>query len=62
MKLIEVYGNDGNALGGEWVDLSGLQQDTKSAILQLIFLDETVDIYSKSICQSEAYRAQTNES
>jgi len=49
MKMESVYTNDGEYLGDEYVDLSGLQQDTTKAILQLIYLDETVDIMNDAI-------------
>ena len=38
----KVYDCGGEYLGNEWVDLSGLQEDTRKAILQMIYLDETV--------------------
>ena len=51
----KVYGNGGECLGDEWVDLSGLQLDTKKAIMQMIYLDETVDVLNelenKKLCE-----------
>lgn len=44
MKIESVYDNSGNHLGDEYVDLSGLQEDTKLAVVHLLFLDECVDI------------------
>ena len=35
-----VYTNDGHPLGNEWVNLKGLELDTKKAIHQLIYLDK----------------------
>jgi len=49
MKLIEAYDNGGELLGDEFLDISSLQTDTKKAILQLIYLDETVDIYNEKL-------------
>ncbi len=46
MKARKVYNSGGELLGDEFVDLSKLQLDTKKAIMQLIYLDETVDIYN----------------
>jgi len=49
MKLETVYDNGGEYLGDEYVNLSILQQDTKLAIIQIIYLDETVDILNDEI-------------
>ena len=49
MKIQKVYDNGGECLGDEWIDLSGLQQDTKLAIIQIIYLDDTVDIMNDSL-------------
>jgi len=49
MKLEEVYNEGGERLGDEYVDISSLQSDTKSAIMQLIYLDKTVDVYNESL-------------
>ncbi len=43
---MKVYDNGGECLGDEWVDLASLQDDTKKAILQMIYLDKTVDVLS----------------
>ena len=45
----EVYTNDGEYLGSQWVDLSGLQESTRIAVLQLIYLDKTVDYQSDEL-------------
>ena len=44
-----VYDCGGECLGDEWVDLSGLQESTKEAILQIIYLDETVDALNDQV-------------
>jgi len=49
MKLEEVYDEGGERLGDEYVNLSSLQGDTKAAIIQLIHLDETVDIFNDAL-------------
>lgn len=49
MKVVTVYDEGGECLGDEYVDLSTLQQDTKKAIIQLIHLDETVDVYNDAL-------------
>lgn len=49
MKLEEVYDEGGERLGDEYVNLSSLQGDTKKAVIQLIHLDETVDIYIDAV-------------
>jgi len=49
MILKDAYDEGGKLLGDECVDLSGLQEDTKKAIMQLIYLDETVDIYNDAL-------------
>ena len=38
-----VYDNGGECLGNEFIDLYGLQESTKKAILQMVDLDKTVD-------------------
>jgi len=55
-KLATVYDEGGEFLGDEYVDLSGLQEDTKNAILQLMYLDKTVDIYNDALNKKDAYR------
>ena len=59
MKLIKTYDCSGRCLGEEFVDLSKLQQSTKEAILQMIYLDETLDIYTKNkaVCDCAGCRA-----
>ncbi len=54
MKVRKVYEEDGEFLGDEYVDLSKLQLDTKKAIFQLIYLDETVDIYNDALNNKES--------
>ena len=44
MEIEEVYDAGGENLGGEYVDLSQLQTDTKLAIVQLIYLDRIASI------------------
>ena len=41
--LEEAYDVCGEYLGDEFVDLSGLQRDTRRAILQVIYLDNMID-------------------
>ena len=48
-KVKTVYDCGGECLGDEWVDLSGLQESTKEAILQIIYLDETVDALNDQV-------------
>ena len=48
-ELKKVFSSDGKALGEEWVNLSGLQTDTREAILQIIYLDKMLDIYNDRI-------------
>lgn len=43
MKLEEVYTCDGSCLGSEYVNIGGVQQSTRDAIIQLVSLDEEVD-------------------
>jgi len=45
----EVYDCGGGCLGDEWVDLSGLQGDTKRAIIQIIYLDKVVDALNDEV-------------
>ena len=54
MKIQNVYTSGGECLGDEYVDLSGLQKDTKLAIIQMIYLDERLDIMDKSLIQFKA--------
>lgn len=49
MKLETVYDKEGNVLGAEYVNLIGLQQDTKLAISQIYSLDEKVGIYNTAV-------------
>ena len=44
MDIEKVYDCGGECLGDEYINIAGLQGDTKKAIVQLIYLDETVDI------------------
>ncbi len=57
MTTITAYDNGGECLGDEFVDLSGLQDDTKKAILQLVYLDSLVDSMSDDLNNS-IYRAE----
>ena len=54
MKLTTAYDEGGEFLGDEYVDLSGLQEDTKKAIIQLMHPDETVDIYNDALNKKDA--------
>ena len=49
-----VYDESGECLGEEWVDLSGLQEDTRAAILQMIDMDETIDILHRTFASLKA--------
>ena len=49
METMTVYDNGGECLGDEYIDLSTLQSGTKEAILQLIYLDETIDVMNDLI-------------
>ena len=42
-----VYDNGGECLGDEFIDLSGLQESTKHAILQMVYLDNTLDVLNE---------------
>ena len=48
-----VFDCEGECLGDEWVDLSGLQETTRHAILQMIYLDETVDALNSKQNENE---------
>ncbi|MHA1558486.1 MAG: hypothetical protein ACTSXG_01570 [Alphaproteobacteria bacterium] len=48
-----VYDNGGECLGDEFIDLSRLQEDTKKAILQMVYLDKTLDIHNDQIHKLE---------
>ena len=39
-----VYDNGGECLGDEYINLGGLMEDTRIAILQMVYLDETLDV------------------
>lgn len=49
MKIVDAYDEGGEFLGDEYVNLAGLQEDTKKAIIQLMHLDKTVDIYNNAL-------------
>lgn len=56
MAIIEeVFDREGEGLGEAYVDLGGLQRDTVAAILQLICLDETVDIFTEQVSEVTPY-------
>ena len=51
MKTEAVYDNGGEYIGDEYVNLHNLQGDTKKAILQMIYLDKTVDELTEQLNQ-----------
>ena len=38
----KVYDCEGGSLGDEWVNLSGTEEATKEAVLQILYLDATI--------------------
>lgn len=48
-----VYDNGGECLGNEFIDLSDLQESTKDAILQMVYLDETLDVLNNQVNNNE---------
>lgn len=57
--LTEVYTEDGELLGSEYVDLSTLQTTTAKAILHMIYLDLEVDELNDEINHMNSFIEST---
>ena len=44
--MVKVYDSGGECLGEEWINLLDLQNDTKQAIIHLIYLDKIMYLYT----------------